>query len=238
MNNFRLIRLFLLATITGVSGTFASAQDSAFHVIDFVDLPEHLNLNAPNQDPEQLWYIEFLESWHISPEKPSILKSVLDYAPKIQNVPLVSADSFQQRFARLILHLPRTRGKVHLDNISYEFMLLDPHLPSSGNLAFPEPDSMDFRTKELQGKLIDLVESRSRNSHRYVLSDQLLSVYFHEEWTIDPLSMQITKKVAGITPVIWQRRKTTEGVPINDADTGLPVYYKNPLHYIGLRNPE
>jgi hypothetical protein len=37
--------------------------------------------------------------------------------------------------------------------------------------------------------------------------------------------------------VIWQRRRTAEGEGIDDAETGLPVYYKNPLRRIELRQP-
>ena len=71
---------------------------------------------------------------------------------------------------------------------------------------------------------------------RYDPDKQLLSVIFHEEWFMDPVSGQITKKVLGLTPVIWQRRLTTTGDPVNEAGTGKPVYYKNQLSRIELRN--
>ena len=116
-------------------------------------------------------------------------------------------------------------------------MLLDPHMMASGNSGYSEPDSMDVWTKKLQGELISLVKSLSKSKERYDLNTQMLSVHFHEDWIIDPVSLQIIKKVHGITPVIWQRRKTTDGEPINDAETGLPVYYKNSLNRIELRNP-
>jgi hypothetical protein len=44
--------------------------------------------------------------------------------------------------------------------------------------------------------------------------------------------------VRAITPVIWQRRQTEAGDPVNEADTGLPVYYKNQMQQINLRNPK
>lgn len=237
MSIISVIKIFLLAILTGASGAGATAQDSAFHVIDFVDLPKHLNPRVPNQDPEQTWSIEFRESWIIFPEKPGILKRVVDFEPNLHNASLLSPDTLQQKFSLFIQQFPQRNGTIRFDNISYEFMLLDPHLKSSGNIAFPEPDSMDAGTRKLQGELIALVKSRSNPANRNALNDQLLSVYFHEEWTLDPVSQQITKKVLGITPVIWQRRQTTDEEPINEADTGLPVYYKNPLDYIDLRHP-
>jgi len=237
MNINRVIRIFLLAMLTGAPCVRATAQDSALHVIDFVDLSREVAPYDPDMDPEHTWSIKFRESWLISPEKSSILKSVVGYEPNILNAPPISADSLQKKFASLIRQLPQVRGTFRLSNISYEFMLLDPHIIESGNIAFPEPVSMDPWTKKLQEELIALIKSRSVESNRYELNGQLLSVHFHEEWTIDPVSLQITKKVEGITPVIWQRRQTTTSEPVNDADTGLPVYYKNSLPRIGLRNP-
>jgi hypothetical protein len=49
--------------------------------------------------------------------------------------------------------------------------------------------------------------------------------------------MALDRQVNAITPVIWQRRRTVEGEPVNDAGTGWPVYYKNSLSRIELRNP-
>jgi len=237
MNINWVIRIFLLAMLTGASGVGATAQDTALHVIDFVDLPRNVAPYDPDMDPEHTWYIEFRESWLISPENSSILKSVVDYEPNIRNAHPISTDSLHKKFTSLIRQLPQVRGTFRLSNISYEFILLDPHIIESGNMAFPDPGSMDPWTKKLQGELIALIRSRSIASNRYVLNDQLLSVHFHEKWTIDPVSLQITKKVEGITPVIWQRRQTTTGEYVNEADTGLPVYYKNSLPRIDLRNP-
>jgi len=96
---------------------------------------------------------------------------------------------------------------------------------------------MDAATRSLQSELISFIKSCSSVGSWYDLPNQLLSVQFHEEWVIDPVTLQISKKVRGITPVIWQRRRTEAGESINDADTGLPVYYKNQLPPIQLRNP-
>jgi hypothetical protein len=135
------------------------------------------------------------------------------------------------------MNLPERMGKINLRNLSYEFVLLDPHLIASGNTAFPEPDSMDQATRRLQAKLIELIEKLSRTAGQYPLEDQLLSVLFHEDWSLDVETRVITKTVWGLTPVIWQRRQTVSGESINDGDTGLPVYFKLQLENIRLRNP-
>jgi len=231
------IRISLLVIFTGYSGINAKAQDTGFQLIDFVDLPADLSEHDPIKDSEGRWYIEFRETWHINPEGSSISKTVVDYEAKIQDATPASADSLQKILATLIRQLPSTSGTFRLRNLTYEFMLLDPHVMASGNSGYSEPDSMDVWTKKLQGELISLVKALSRSKERYDLNTRMLSVHFHEDWIIDPVSLQISKRVRGITPVIWQRRQTTEGEPINDAETGLPVYYKNSLNRIELRNP-
>lgn len=243
------IRISLIALLAGTLGVEAVAQDATHHVIDFVDLPVDFLVDLPVDfladltgygaecELKQTWYIKFQEHWNILPHKSHILKSVMKYSPLIHNAPLASTDTLQQRFTLLIGQLPVEKGTIRWNNISYEFMLLDPHLTESGNRAFPEPDSMDVWTRKLQSDLIALIQSRSLAGKQYDYSDQLLSVLFHEDWMIDPVTREIDKKVVGITPVIWQRRKTTSGEPVNDAETGLPVYYKNRLHRIDLRNP-
>ena len=195
-----------------------------FHVVDFVDLP---NTSFGGT-------IEFHETWEIRPEIPAILKTVQHYILRDQSGSARSVDSLLQQ-----------KGSMLPGMLSYEFMLLDPHIQESGNLAFPEADSMDARTSSLQSGLIDLVEGRIDRTegttdagNRYDLRQQLLSVIFHEEWHIDPATLQLTRKVRGFTPVIWQRRMTEDGFPVNDAETGFPVYYKNPLNRIDLRNPK
>jgi hypothetical protein len=161
---------------------------------------------------------------------------VLDFTPRVSYTAYISPDSLRRKLEYQFRKHPASRGLVTLGDIRYEFTLLDPHLPESGNTAFPSPDSMDAATRALQEEFINLVNSCSASGAWYDLPNQLLSVLFREKWTVDLATMQMTKKVFEITPVIWQRRKTQEGEPINDGDTGLPVYYKNELPPIRLRN--
>jgi hypothetical protein len=109
----------------------------------------------------------------------------------------------------------------HLKEISYEFCFLDVRQDMSG----------------LQNQLISLVQTGGRVPEMYRPQEQLLSVYFHEEWAFDAVNQEFTKQVKGITPLIWQLRQSTGGEPVNDAETGLPVYYKTRLKRINLRKP-
>ena len=199
----------------------AMTQDTTHHVIDFVDLPMDLvgKDPDPDKDRESAWYIEFQETWNISPERSFILKSVVKYTPRDRNAPASSPDTLQLRFTTLIRQLPVAKGTMRLRNISYEFMLLD-----------------HSKSRKLQRDLISLIQSRTPSGNRFDYQEQLLSVHFHEDWAIDPVTHEIIKTVHGITPVMWQRRETTTGEPVNDAETGLPVYYKIQLNRIYLRN--
>jgi hypothetical protein len=106
--------------------------------------------------------------------------------------------------------------------ITYEFSFLDPHNVPIG---------------DLQKEFITMYLKRFPGQPKFNLPEQLLSVYFHEEWLIEPETQEIVKEVKGFTPVIWQKRQTVEGEPINDAETGYPVYYTLQLERINLRNP-
>ncbi|MGW8316408.1 MAG: hypothetical protein ACWGNV_12465, partial [Bacteroidales bacterium] len=99
------------------------------------------------------------------------------------------------------------------------------------------PDSMDRNTRELQGAFIALLKNRTLNGNRYDWKQEMLSVEFLEQWSIDPATLEITRTVESVTPVIWQRRQTKEGEPVDEAGTGYPVYYKNSLRPVPLRNP-
>ncbi len=172
-------------------------------------LVDHIEVSVAIPGGEDsLSTLRFLEEWVIDPIQASISKQVLEFD-----------------------------GTISFRNISYEFHLLDPHLVSSGNRAFPEPDSMDEPTRQLQEALIALISARANFKQTYRLEDQILSVIFYEEWSQDPETFEVTKRVRAITPVIWQRRQTETGDPVNEANTGLPVYYKNQLQQINLRNP-
>lgn len=192
-------------------------QEGVFTLVDFIDVAPSFQELA-----DSICTMEFLEEWIIQPEKHTLQKYVLDQDSSC--IPL-------------IMNLPERMGKINLRNLSYEFVLLDPHLIASGNAAFPEPDSMDQATRRLQAMLIKLIEELSRTAGQYPLEDQLLSVLFHEDWSLDTETRVITKTVWGLTPVIWQRRQTVSGESINEAETGLPVYFKLQLENIRLRNP-
>ncbi len=213
---FRFIAFILLVANTALCIRPLEAQEHVHQIIDFVVLPAELNIPG-----DSACFIEFREQWTFL-DKGSLSKEVTD---------------FDFECAREQKDLPLPSGTTRIKDISYEFMLLDPHLVESGNRAFSGPDSMDNFTRKLQANLIDLIQKHAPIDSRHDPRKQLLSVYFHEEWIIGPDTMQISKKVKGLTPVIWQRRQTAEGKSIPDGDTGLPVYYKTPLQKIELRQP-
>ena len=199
--------------------------------------PEQWRGWGPDTGVDRGWYLQFRERWTIDPDRPVIIKEVEEYRPFNDALPDIPPDSLRQRFASLVRAQAAGTEKLTFRNVTYEFVLLDPHLESSGNVSFPSPDSMDRETAELQRALISLIGRRSSAASGFDLEDQLLSVYFHEDWQVDPVSLEITRKVHAITPVIWQRRKTVQGEPVDEGDTGYPVYYKNRLERIQLRNP-
>ena len=213
MRSIRYIALFLLVAFTGLGVSPLSAQEGVYRIIDFVEVPAKLSHVG-----DSACFIKFREQWTF-PDNGSLSKEVT---------------GFDFECSRDISLPP---GVTRIQNISYEFMLLDPHLVESQNKAFSGPDSMDLYTRNLQADLIQLIQRLAPISLRYNPREQLLSVYFHEEWTLAPDSMGLSKKVKAITPVIWQRRQTTEGEGVDDGDTGLPVYYKTPLQKIALRQP-
>jgi len=190
------------------------AQHHTIQLIDHVEWPKD------RSDPgDSACYVEFRESWTFS-TRGTLSKEVQSY-----------------KFSCSGESIPPADGITRITDINYEFMLLDPHAIETGNTGFSEPDSMDAPTRKLQTCLIELAQKYIRFDKDYNPEEQLLSIYFHEEWEVNPEKEVIRKKVRAITPVIWQRRQTAEGQGINDADTGLPVYYKNPLHRIQLRQP-
>jgi hypothetical protein len=198
-------------------GMTAMAQETRTRVVDAVNLPA-----AESGQPDRSWYLVFNESWMIAAHRPYILKTVNSYTVHDYRNPEADADSLQAALGKYASGIPLNRGAARLGEVSYEFLLMDPDTEQTNNLHTP---------------LSSLVSAHSAAAQHYVLKDQLLSVYFHETWSIDPDSLRITKKVLGVTPVIWQRRQTTHGEPVNDAESGLPVYYKLQLERIPLRNP-
>jgi len=213
MRIHRFIAFILLTAFTGFYVGPLTAQEGIYRIIDFVEVPAKLSNVA-----DSACFIEFREQWTFL-SKGGLIKEVT------ANEFSCSGD------------IPSPAGVTRIQDINYEFILLDPHLVESGNKAFSGPDSMDLATRNLQSHIIELIQTYAPFSPRYDPAKQLLSVYFHEEWIINPGSMQIRKKVRAITPVIWQHRQTAEGIGIHDGDTGLPVYYKTPLQKIALRQP-
>jgi len=112
-------------------------------------------------------------------------------------------------------------GDQYQGMITYEYELRDPQTGKE-NVPF--------------GPLGELVQKHSALARNYDIGTQLISVRFREDWFYDTLSREFIKKVQVITPVIWQLRQTKEGEPVNDGDSGLPVYYKLELEPIRLRN--
>ena len=224
--------LLIAFLICGGLPVVLSAQEHHFSVIDQVALPRELGGGADSG-----LYLELHDRWTFFPDRPALQKETGSLMVREAVEGASDDESLQQQLTARIGQLPVTRGKAVLGEVVYEFSLLDPHLPEAGMRGFPEPDSMDRSTRELQAAIIELTRGRIRNIHRYHLEEQLLSVYFHEIWSFDPASGELLRQVTGITPVIWQRRRTVEGEPVNEAGTGWPVYYKNELTRIDLRNP-
>ena len=192
--------LFFLLAIQTVS--LATAQETVYQIVDFIDLPPELNFNRDTSCT-----MKFQEQWTFGAATFSVIKEVNEYE-------VSCADGSGD--------ISTTKGAVRLRDISYEFSFLDPH---------------HVPIKNLQSDIIALINNHYPVIKIYNLPEQLLSIYFHEEWIFDPDNKEIKKKVKGITPVIWQRRQTADGEPIHDAETGFPVYYKLKLERIDLRNP-
>ena len=112
--------------------------------------------------------------------------------------------------------------ETYRGTMDYEYELRDPQTGKEDIAFLP---------------LLELVKKHSSLARNYDLGTCLISVRFSEDWVYDTLSRELTRKVLAITPVIWQRRQTTEGEPVNDGETGLPVYYKLEMEPIRLRNP-
>jgi hypothetical protein len=157
--------------------------------------------------PDSSCKMESREVWTVNPRNLTISKKVESYTVPCGN---------------RIPGILSSGEEVRLKGITYEFSFLDPHQTPIQNL---------------QDDIVTMVRPRIRGNSLYNLSEQLLSVRFHEEWIIKPEKQEIIKIVDAITPVIWQKRQTTEGVAVYDAETGLPVYYTLELDRISLRHP-
>ena len=194
----------------------AVAQETQIEVSDAVHLPSVLT-----GQPDHSWFLEFRETWTFPEDGTGIRKDVDSYRVKDLQHPEIEEDSLLTAFGEMIEGLPRARGVHRFGEFSYEFLLADPGMEQKNNLHAP---------------VVEMVSRHSAVAGHYKLPEQLLSVHFHETWYMDPDSSTITKKVLAMTPVIWQRRATKDGEPVNDAETGLPVFYKIQLERIPLRN--
>ena len=224
---------FLLTTLLWGAPLYQLvAQGHSFSVTDQVDLPSALGGGTGSG-----LHLEIEGRWTLYPDRPALLKETRSIRVRETLPGTGDEELLQHQLQARIGQLPVRRGKAAAGEVQYEFTLLDPHLSATGTGGFPEPDSMDSATRELQSALIEMVKGRIRNIDRYELEAQLLSVRFHETWSFDPATRALERQVNAITPVIWQRRRTVEGEPVNDAETGWPVYYKNILTTIDLRNP-
>lgn len=225
--------LFLFQT--GKAAPRPAGNDTILNIIDFIDIPGRWTGGENGS-----WYIEFSETWVIPENLTGMGKRVESYTihsggtdSNAGDRTIISLDSI---LPDLKANHPKPGREILLGNISYEFTLLDPHSPCSDNVSFTGPLSMDLSAREIQEALISLALKGYPPAKKYDLKNELLSVWFHEEWFLDSATGEITKKVRGITPVLWQRRMTVEGNPVDEADTGYPVYYKNRLSRINLRN--
>jgi len=113
-------------------------------------------------------------------------------------------------------------GAQYAGKIRYEVHLKDPQTGETGSL---------------HASIAELVARHAVAARQYDMKEQLISVKLSERWTFDPDTRALARNVETLTPVIWQRRQTSEGEPLDDPDTGLPVYYRLELESIGIRNP-
>ncbi len=154
--------------------------------------------------------LKFQEEWILNLSRSSISKVVHAYEISCKD----STD---------VPGLPE--GELRLKNLSYEFSFLDLR------------DALDHNAMKLQETMIALINNCYTIPEVYDPQEQLLSVYFHEDWVLEADYQAFRKTVKAITPVIWQKRQTAEGEALPDAETGYPVYYKLKLERIDLRQP-
>ena len=200
----------LLVFIAFQAFSQAVAQPGLHRVLDRVDLPAELN---PLRKSGCL--MEFQEEWDLDLARSSISKKVNEYELSCED--------------RLDLDFP-ANGELRIKNISYEFSFLDLQKEAA-------PVLQEEAVRKLQSDFIDLIIRRLSISERYNPKEQLLSIYFHEDWILEADTQEIRKQVKGITPVIWQRRQTADGIAVPEPETGYPVYYKLKLERIDLRQP-
>lgn len=106
---------------------------------------------------------------------------------------------------------------------------------SFDSLPFMIDPYLDEMMEKVMGES-DLSEIMpSVDDMKYDLKRKVYSIIFFETWTIDPETLYMEKRVNAVAPVLWQRRKTIDGYPLDDPETGYPVYFKSVLFRIPLR---
>jgi len=203
-----LLLLFVLLVLQAFSP--AQAQESIHRVVDRLDLPGDLN---PDNIPGCI--MEFSENWTLNPAGQSVSKVVNEFT-------IACEDSSDLYLA--------DEAELRIKEISYEFSFLDLQ-QEAGPLLLEEA------AKNLQAVFIELISRRFPIPEQYNPHEELLSIYFYEEWVYEAGKHEISKQVKGITPVIWQQRKSADGEAVPDAETGYPVFYKLKLERIDLRQP-
>ncbi|MGW8316020.1 MAG: hypothetical protein ACWGNV_10495, partial [Bacteroidales bacterium] len=155
------VRMLLLVLSVGTGALVQGwSQESRFQVIDQVDLPEALGGGMGVDLPEALGgrkgvdlpeamgegagstrYLEFRESWIFMPDRPSLLKNTAAYILRDTQDTTISSDDLLAEFGERVRRLPLNKGRVQIDGVRYEFILLDPHLVGSGLEGYQVPDS-------------------------------------------------------------------------------------------------
>jgi hypothetical protein len=204
----RLIATFRLCLLILLAFLVSSPLVAQENVFEVLDVMDL----PPGFNPERKdsCSLEFQEQWILNVGKASISKVVNAYEISCKD----SSD---------VPGLPE--GVIRLRNLSYEFSFLDLR------------DALDQKAIELQEAMIALIKDRYPIPEVYDPREQLLSIYFHEDWVLEEDHQVFKKTVKAITPVIWQERRTAEGDALHDAETGYPVYYKLKLERIDLRQP-
>ncbi|MEZ5071908.1 MAG: hypothetical protein R2751_13350 [Bacteroidales bacterium] len=102
-----------------------------------------------------------------------------------------------------------------LEHMQNEFDLRDPSLEDG-----------------LRSALIALIQRQGAVHPPGLDESNIGSVLFQEDVVWEEQGLR--RNVTGLTPVYWQLRRTAEGEPVPDAQTGLPVYYKQEGSFVPL----
>lgn len=104
--------------------------------------------------------------------------------------------------------------------------IIDPYLDKLLEEIMDDYDT-NIKTETMIPSVSELKHDLKRNVY---------SIIFFEDWYIDPETLYMKKVVNGIAPVLWQRRRAAGAYPLDDPETGYPVYFKSVLFRIPLNN--